>query len=48
MREKTGDLFDSAGALHSNFYEDTMIHEDILRRLLRVGRFVEKVERLLP
>ncbi len=42
------DLFDSANALHGNFYEDVLVHEEVEQRLYRVAVFVDQVERLLP
>ena len=40
-------LFDSAQGLHRNFYEGRMGHDAVERRLRRVDRFVDEVERLL-
>ena len=49
---ETGDvefdtLFDSAQGLHRNFYEGRMGHDAVERRLRRVDRFVDSVEKLL-
>ena len=43
-----GRLFDSATALHSNFYEGKMPFSAVEMRLRRVEEFVGRVERLLP
>ena len=53
LASATGDTdlawsFDSAGALHRNFYENRMSHEWVERRLQRVADFVTRLERLLP
>ena len=52
LRRETADddltlLFDHAGALHINFYENWYDREDVERRIEEVGRFVDKVETLL-
>ncbi len=50
--QETGDtefdtLFDSAQGLHRNFYEGRMGHNAVERRLRRVERFIDNVEKLL-
>lgn len=39
-----GELFDSASALHRNFYENKMSHDAVEWRLRRVTEFVDKVD----
>ena len=52
LARETGDteldaLFDTASILHRNFYEDTLDHEGVERRLHSVAQFVDRVEQLL-
>ena len=52
LADETGDaelvpLFDSANALHSNFYESRFGGRAVRRRLVSVERFVEKMARIL-
>ena len=50
---ETGDpqirrLFNSASALHTNFYEGGMGYTDVSVSLDQVSEFVDKVEAMLP